>query len=177
MNFAQNYLASAIFEFRRYKSYGDETFNQLSDHQLHWQPTEEDNSIAIIIKHMGGNMLSRWTNFLTEDGEKTWRNRDEEFEAPPKTRQELLALWEKGWNCLFKALESIDETNINGQVTIRDKAHSIPEAINRQIAHYASHVGQILFLGKMIKGKDWQSLSIPKGQSKAFNQKMFGKNS
>jgi len=177
MNFVQSYLDSVKFEFRRYKTYGDKTFAQLTEEQLHSQPSKEDNSIAIIIKHLAGNMLSRWTNFLTEDGEKTWRKRDSEFERPPKSRNDLIELWEKGWNCLFTALDGIDGSNFNTQIKIRDKEHSIPEAINRQLAHYASHVGQIIFLGKMIKGHEWESLSIPKGGSKAFNQKMFGKNS
>lgn len=177
MNFVQSYLDSVKFEFRRYKAYGDKTFAQLTEEQLHRQPSKEDNSIAIIIKHLAGNMLSRWTNFLTEDGEKTWRKRDSEFERPPKSRNDLIELWEKGWNCLFTALDGIDDSNFNTQIKIRDKEHSIPEAINRQLAHYASHVGQIIFLGKMIKGYEWESLSIPKGGSKAFNQKMFGKNS
>lgn len=177
MNFVQSYLDSVKFEFRRYKAYGDKTFAQLTEEQLHRQPSKEDNSIAIIIKHLAGNMLSRWTNFLTEDGEKTWRKRDSEFERPPKSRNDLIELWEKGWNCLFTALDGIDDSNFNTQIKIRDKEHSIPEAINRQLAHYASHVGQIIFLGKMIKGHEWESLSIPKGGSKAFNQKMFGKNS
>lgn len=177
MNFVQSYLDSVKFEFRRYKAYGDKTFAQLTEEQLLRQPSKEDNSIAIIIKHLAGNMLSRWTNFLTEDGEKIWRKRDSEFERPPKSRNDLIELWEKGWNCLFTALDGINDSNFNTQIKIRDKEHSIPEAINRQLAHYASHVGQIIFLGKMIKGHEWESLSIPKGGSKAFNQKMFGKNS
>ena len=122
-------------------------------------------------------MLSRWTNFLLEDGEKTWRNRDLEFESPPQSKEELMALWNKGWDCLFDALEALNETNVFGQIYIRGEAHAIPAAINRQLAHYASHVGQIVFIGKSIKGQDWQSLSIPKGKSQLFNKKMFGKNS
>lgn len=177
MSLAENYIASAKFEFERYKSYGDKVFDQLSDEELFWRPSETDNSIAIIIKHLAGNMLSRWTNFLTQDGEKLWRNRDEEFENPPKTKKELVLLWEKGWNVLFEALNEINDSNFDSLVKIRNVEHTIPEAINRQLAHYSSHVGQIVFLGKMIKKEDWISPTIPKGQSKAFNQKMFGENS
>ncbi len=177
MNFSENYLKSVKFEFQRYKTYGDKTFEQLSQEELFWQPSPSDNSIALIVKHLSGNMLSRWTNFLSEDGEKSWRNRDNEFESPPKTKKEVLDLWEKGWRCLFDALNTIDSSNFDTTIKIRGQEHTITEAINRQLAHYASHVGQIIFLGKMIKKQDWRSLTIPKGQSKNFNQKMFGKNS
>lgn len=177
MSLARNYIASVTFEFERYKGYGDSVLNQLSEEQLFWRPSETDNSIAIIINHLAGNMRSRWTNFLTEDGEKSWRNRDEEFENPPQTKKELLLLWEKGWNVLFEALNEINDSNFATLIKIRNQDHTITEAVNRQLAHYASHVGQIVFLGKMIKKEDWISLTIPKGRSKAFNQKMFGKNS
>ncbi|TMU56018.1 DUF1572 family protein [Flagellimonas algicola] len=174
MNFQENYLKSVRSEFLRYKSLGEKTFDQLSEEEIHWKYADSDNSIAIIVKHIVGNMLSRWTNFLTEDGEKTWRNRDTEFEGPYTSKSEMLDAWEKGWDCLFAALDGIDNTNFNSKVKIRNEDHSIIEAINRQLAHYPSHVGQILFLGKMIKQQDWVSLSIPKGQSEAFNKKMFG---
>ncbi len=177
MGLATDYLNNAKFEFNRYKSLGDQTFLQLAEKDFFWQASEYDNSIAIIIKHMAGNMLSRWTNFLSEDGEKPWRHRDQEFENPPKTKEELLHLWEKGWQCLFDALDTITESNFDHKVTIRGESHSIIEAINRQLAHYASHVGQLLLLGKMIKKQDWAPLSIPKGQSEKFNRQMFGKNS
>jgi hypothetical protein len=177
MIFSESYLESAQLEFERYKTYGDKVFGQLSQEELFWQPSITDNSIAIIIKHVSGNMLSRWTNFLSQDGEKSWRNRDDEFENPPKTKQELLDLWEKGWTCLFDALDSINSSNFDAPIKIRGQQHTIPQAINRQLAHYASHVGQIVFIGKMIKKNDWVSLTIAKGQSKTFNQKMFGKNS
>ena len=174
MNFQENYLKSVRKEFSRYKSMGEKTFDQLTDEEIHWKYVDSDNSIAIIVKHIVGNMLSRWTNFLTEDGEKTWRNRETEFEAPYASKSEMLNAWEKGWNCLFAALDNIDSSNFDSKIKIRNEDHSIVEAVNRQLAHYPSHVGQIVFLGKMIKGADWASLSIPKGQSEAFNKKMFG---
>ncbi|WP_222983774.1 DUF1572 family protein [Flagellimonas meishanensis] len=174
MDFQENYLSNIKFEFQRYKTLGDKTFEQLAENDIHWQYQEMDNSIAIIVKHMVGNMLSRWTNFLTEDGEKPWRNREMEFEGTYATKVDMLTEWEKGWKCLFNALESIDSSNFDTKIRIRDEEHTIVEAINRQLAHYASHVGQIIFLGKMIVGKEWISLSIPKGGSEAFNKKMFG---
>ena len=174
MNFQENYLASVKFEFQRYKKMGDNTFAQLSDADIHWKYAETDNSIAIIVKHMVGNMLSRWTNFLTEDGEKSWRERDMEFEASYTSKSEMITAWEKGWKCLFDALLQIDSTNFQNRITIRGEEHSIVEAMNRQLAHYASHIGQIVFIGRMVKGTDWTSLSIPKGASEAFNKKMFG---
>lgn len=154
---------------------GERTFSQLSEKELQWCPGKEDNSIALIVKHLAGNMLSRWTNFLTEDGEKSWRDRDNEFELPPCTKEEVMATWEKGWHCLFEALASINKENFNDSVKIRGDDHSIMEAVHRQLAHYAAHVGQIVFLGKMIKSDLWVSLSIPKGGSKAFNQEKFRK--
>ena len=174
MNFRENYLESALFEFRRYKTLGDKTFVQLSDEEIHWKHNDSDNSIALIVKHLVGNMLSRWTNFLTEDGEKSWRNRESEFENPVIAKKEMIVSWEKGWQCLFDALNGIDESNFGNQIVIRGEAHTIPQAINRQLAHYANHVGQIVFIGKMIRGQDWISPSIAKGNSQAFNDMMFG---
>lgn len=172
-----NYLQSVQFEFQRYKALGDKTIYQLSEKQLHWQFQETDNSIALIVKHVVGNMLSRWTNFLTEDGEKRWRNRESEFTNPPKSKQEIIAYWKKGWNCLFEALHSIDKSNFDSVIYIRGEAHTIIEALNRQLAHYANHVGQIVLLGKMIKGINWVSLSIPKGESNNFNEAMSNRES
>ncbi|MEM8523493.1 MAG: DUF1572 family protein [Bacteroidota bacterium] len=171
----QNYLTSITKQFQYYKMLGDRTFEQLIEAELFWQPHEESNSIAIIVKHLHGNMLSRWTNFLTEDGEKEWRNRDDEFDDDLKTRDNLLAKWEEGWARLFTALESINEDNFGQLIYIRNMGHTITEAINRQLAHYAYHVGQITFLGKLIKGAAWQSLSIPKGESKTYNAGKFAK--
>lgn len=175
MNFSENYLQSILFEFRRYKTLGDKTFEQLEEKDIHWKYGESDNSIAIIVKHLAGNMLSRWTNFLTEDGEKSWRDRESEFEHPTKSKKEMLLIWEKGWQCLFDALNSVDEENFDSVVKIRNVEHTIIEAVNRQLAHYANHVGQIVLLGKIIRGKHWVSLSIPKGGSKVFNELMFRK--
>lgn len=171
--FSADYLESARKQFQYYKLLGDRTFDQLAEADLFWQYNPESNSIAIIVRHLWGNMLSRWTDFLTSDGEKEWRNRDAEFEASIKTADELREKWEAGWKCLFDALESINPANFDTTVYIRNMGHSIPEAVNRQMAHYAYHVGQIVFIGRMIKGQDWQSLSIPKGQSAAYNEKKF----
>jgi len=154
---------------------GDKTFAQLDKKEIHWRASKNDNSVALIVKHMVGNMLSRWTNFLIEDGEKPWRNRENEFENVYGTKKEMLSAWEKGWQCLFDALEAVNATNFNTIVKIRDEEHTIVQAANRQLAHYASHVGQIVFVGKMIKGSDWVSLSISKGGSVDFNKTMFKK--
>lgn len=169
----QLYLDNTIKQFEYYKALGDRTFAQLKEEDLFWQYNEASNSIGIIVKHLWGNMLSRWTDFLSSDGEKEWRDRDGEFEADIKTAAELKEKWEAGWACLFKALASVNEGNFNDTIYIRNMGHSIPEAINRQLAHYANHVGQIVYIGRMIKGNDWQSLSIPKGASKAYNKDKF----
>lgn len=176
MQFAQNYIESARFEFERYKLLGDKTLEQLSEQDLQWTYGPTDNSIALIVKHMVGNMLSRWTNFLTEDGEKTWRHRDEEFTLPPVTKVETIGLWNKGWDCLFQALDHLSNDNFNVTIKIRNEEHTLVEAINRQLAHYANHVGQIVLIGKMRKGKEWLPLSIPKGGSISFNKEKFGTN-
>ncbi len=171
----ENYLISVKKQFDYYKTLGEKTFNQLSEEELFWQYNPESNSIAIIVNHLSGNMLSRWTDFLTTDGEKKWRKRDLEFESVIKTKQELEQKWEKGWKCLFDALTSINEENINTEIYIRNQNHSIVDAINRQMMHYAYHVGQIVFLGKMIKDNNWNSLSIPKGNSEKYNSEKFSK--
>ena len=173
MGLEVDFIQSSRKEFLRYKTMAEKTFAQLSDKQLLHTYHPEDNSIAQIAKHIIGNMNSRWTNFLTEDGEKSWRQRDTEFEKPYTTKEELLAAWESGWQLVFSALDSINSENFSTPVTIRREPHSIMEAVQRQVAHYASHVGQIVFLGKSIKGDAWESLSIPKGQSEAFNQKYY----
>lgn len=169
----QNYLDSIRKQFHYYKMLGDKTFAVLDEKDFFWQYNEESNSIAVIVKHLWGNMLSRWTDFLTSDGEKEWRNRDSEFEGDLKTKAEVLEKWEAGWNCLFNALDSVIPENFDTVVYIRNMGHSIIEAFNRQLAHYASHIGQIVYIGRMIKGPDWQSLSIPRGESKAYNQEKF----
>lgn len=169
------YLFSVKKQFEYYKSVGEKTFDQLEDDALFWQYNTASNSIAIIVNHLWGNMLSRWTDFLTADGEKSWRERDLEFEDQIKTRVQLLEKWEAGWTCLFEALESVNKNNFNTRIYIRNQEHSIPDAIHRQLAHYAYHIGQIVYIGRMIKNENWTSLSIPKGASKTFNQKKFSK--
>jgi hypothetical protein len=173
MDFVKNYLDSSRFEFGRYKTLGDKTFAQLDESDILWKYQEENNSISQIVKHISGNMLSRWTNFLSEDGEKPWRHRDTEFEEPFTTKTEMIAAWEKGWQCLFDAIASINSDNFNRLVKIRNEEHTIAEAVNRQLAHYANHVGQIVLLGKMIKGDRWVSLSVPKGESEVLNKEKF----
>lgn len=164
------YLQTAIRRLRYYKLLGEKTFEQLTDSDFHYTSNEASNSIAIIIQHLSGNMLSRWSNFLTEDGEKTWRNRDEEFEIHHYSRQQLLELWEKGWQCFLNALTTLTENDLLTTIYIREEPLLVIDAINRQLAHYPYHIGQILYIGKVIKGNNWQSLSIEKGQSDAYNK-------
>ena len=168
-----DYLQSAIKQFEYYKLLGDKTFNQLSEEQLLWKYNEESNSIATIVKHLWGNMLSRWTDFLTSDGEKEWRNRDAEFENNIQSKQELIDKWNQGWQCLFSALNSIIPDDLSKEIYIRNQGHTVTEAINRQLAHYPYHIGQIVFIGKMVCNENWTSLSIPKGNSADFNADKF----
>ena len=170
-----SYLTSVKKQFEYYKSLGDKTFNQLTEEQLFWLSNVDDNSIAIIVKHIAGNMRSRWTNFLTEDGEKEWRNRDDEFINSFTTKEEVIAYWEMGWQCLFNALNTITPENFDSIVYIRNQGHTITEAINRQLCHYSYHIGQIVFLGKLLLGNDWESLSIAKNASKDYNTDKFSK--
>jgi hypothetical protein len=172
MNLATEVLSSCIKRFKEYKALGDKTFVQLSDEQLHLQPNEASNSIAIIIQHMHGNMLSRWTNFLTEDGEKSWRKRDEEFEVQSLSKEQLLTLWEEGWKVCLDTLETLTGDDLLKTITIRSQPLIVIDAINRQMAHYSYHVGQIVYLGRWMKEGEWQSLSIPKGESKAYNEQL-----
>jgi hypothetical protein len=167
------YLESVINQFKYYKMLGEKTFDQLSDDQMFWQYNEESNSIAKIISHLSGNMLSRWTSFMTSDGEKEWRNRDQEFAHNDLTKEELIKRWNAGWDCLFKALAELEEADLNKEVYIRNMGHTVTEAINRQLAHYPYHIGQIVFIGKMLRNNDWTSLSIPKGKSEEYNRKKF----
>lgn len=171
----KNYLNSVLKQFEYYKILGEKTFAQLNEDELFWQFNKESNSIAITVNHLWGNMKSRWTEFLTSDGEKEWRNRDLEFESVIKTKDEMLEKWNDGWRCLFDALNSIDEDNFYSEIFIRNQSHSIIDAVNRQMMHYAYHIGQIVYVGRMIKGNEWQSLSIPKGKSKDFNANKFSK--
>lgn len=170
---SSEYLEGIQKQFAYYKSLGEKTIDQTPEEKLFWQYNNESNSIAIIVKHLWGNMKSRWTDFLTTDGEKEWRQRDAEFENDIASKEDLLNKWNDGWQCLFEALESIDQDNFNQPIYIRNIEHSITEAINRQLAHYSYHIGQIVCIGKMIVGEEWQSLSIPKGKSIAYNQKRF----
>lgn len=160
-----HYLESAKKQFEQYKMLGEKTFTQLSDDKLSWKYNEESNSIATIVKHMWGNMLSRWTDFLTTDGEKEWRKRDAEFENDINTRQELLDKWNEGWNCLYTAIDSLTTNDLDKIIYIRKQPLTVTEAINRQLTHYAYHIGQIVFLGKMLAENGWTSLSIPRRKS------------
>lgn len=175
MNLATEYLASCIKRFREYKSLGEKTFAQLGEEQFHIQPNDASNSIAIIIQHMHGNMLSRWTNFLTEDGEKSWRSRDDEFETTKLSKAALLDMWEEGWSSCLNALSSLKEDDLVKSVTIRSQPLLVIDAVNRQLAHYSYHVGQVVYLGRWMKDGDWKSLSIPKGNSQAYNTEMEAK--
>lgn len=170
-----DFLSSINKQFDYYKSLGEKTFHQIPEDKLFWQYNEESNSIASIVKHMHGNMMSRWTDFLTSDGEKEWRKRDAEFENDIQNKAELISKWNEGWECLFNAIQPLTEADLNKEIYIRNMGHSVVEAINRQLAHYSYHVGQIVFVGKMIADESWNSLSIPKGGSKAYNQEKFSK--
>ncbi len=172
MTLGEAFLDSATKRSSYYKELGDKSFAQLDDAAFHYKPNEVSNSIAVIVRHMAGNMLSRWTNFLTEDGEKEWRDRDTEFEEPATDRAGVIAMWEKGWDCYLGALRDLKEDDLLRTVHIRSEPLTVVDAINRQLAHYPHHVGQIVYLARMIKGDAWQSLSIPKGDSQAFNQGM-----
>lgn len=168
-----DYLESVKKHFNQYKSLGDKTLEQLDEENLFWQYNDQSNSIAVIVQHLWGNMLSRWTNFLTEDGEKEWRERDQEFENVIKTKEELILKWDAGWECLFAAINSLTNEDLNKIIYIRKESLSVVDAVNRQLAHYSYHVGQIVYLGKMQLNDRWISLSIPKGNSKEFNGKMM----
>jgi len=170
-----SYLISIKKQFKYYKNLADQTISQLTFQELQFQPTSESNSINILAKHLAGNMLSRWTNFLTEDGEKQWRNRDQEFIDYFKSKEELITFWNKGWTCLFEALNDLTVNDLDEIIYIRNQGHTVTEAINRQISHYSYHVGQIVFIGKLIKNNKWESLSIPKGKSSGYNDEKFQK--
>lgn len=168
-----DFLSSARKQFAYYKLLGDQTFAQVPDEALFWQYNAESNSMATIVKHLWGNMLSRWTDFLTTDGEKAWRQREAEFDNNIQTRAELLARWEAGWQCLFAALDALTPANWHTTIYIRNQGHSVGEAINRQLAHYPYHVGQLVFIGKMVRDGQWASLSIPRGTSGHYNEQKF----
>jgi hypothetical protein len=177
MSLGTVYLQSVTKRLLSYKELAEKTFAQLEERDFYFQPNQESNSIAVIIQHISGNMLSRFTNFLTEDGEKSWRNRDKEFASDPmfQTSGQLLEHWEKGWACVLNALRSLQEEDLMKNITIRGESLSAVDAINRQLAHYPHHVGQILYIGKMIKNDSWKTLSIARGHSDQFNRGMQGK--
>lgn len=168
-----NYLESVKKQFLYYKMLGEKAIDQLEPDQLFISDKEDTNSIAVIVNHLVGNMLSRWSDFLITDGEKEWRNRDAEFEEVFKDKAELVAHWEKGWKCLFDALNSLQPEQLDEIIYIRNEGHSVLEAINRQLAHYPYHIGQIVFYSKMLKKTEWQSLSIPKNKSENYNADKF----
>lgn len=169
MSLGNEYLSTVIKRLKYYKELGEKTFDQLDEKDLQVLPTSESNSIAIIVQHLTGNMLSRFTNFLTEDGEKEWRQRDDEFEVHNYSKQQIIDLWNKGWDCCFHALESLTENDLLTIIYIRKEPLTVMDAINRQLAHYPYHIGQMVYIGRMIKNRDWKSLSIPKGQSQQYN--------
>jgi len=171
----RDFLGSSKKQFAYYKLLGEKTFGQLSEEKLFFKYNEDSNSIATIVKHLHGNMMSRWTDFLTTDGEKETRKRDEEFEEGFLKKDEVLRLWNEGWTCLFATLDSLTEADLDQTIYIRNQGHSVSEAIIRQLAHYPYHVGQIVFIGKMLAENNWHSLSITKNASTAYNAEKFSK--
>jgi uncharacterized damage-inducible protein DinB len=172
LKFTTSYLTDSLDLFRYYKRLAERAMEQVTDEQLFAALDEESNSIAIVVKHMAGNMRSRWTDFLTSDGEKPDRDRDSEFVDPPATREALFKLWEDGWNRVFGALEPLSDADLGRTVTIRGEAHSVMQAVNRQVAHYAHHVGQIVMLARHFAQGEWQSLSVPRNRSAEFNRRV-----
>jgi len=170
MTIGEEYLKTVITRLKYYKHLGEKTFEQLEEKDFHWLPSSESNSIAVIIQHISGNMLSRWTNFLTEDGEKEWRERDNEFEIHSYSRQQLMDIWNKGWDCLFNTLNALTEADLLKTIYIRKEALTAIDGINRQLAHYPYHIGQIAYVGRMIRNENWKTLSIPKRASQEYNQ-------
>lgn len=169
----ESYLESVEKQFVYYKTLGERAVSQLDDASLHWQYNEESNSIAMIIQHLAGNMLSRFTDFLTTDGEKNWRERDKEFEIALIDRKKLMTIWDKGWACLLETIKGLQIRDLEAIVYIRNEGHTVVEALNRQLAHYAYHIGQIVYLAKMMKNDTWETLSIPRNESMQYNQEKF----
>jgi hypothetical protein len=163
------FLSTAIRRMKYYKDLGEKSFAQLTGEQMHFSSNENSNSIAVIVRHMAGNMLSRWTNFLTEDGEKEWRDRDAEFETHEMNKEAVIVLWEKGWKCFFDTVSALKEDDLLKTIHIRHEPLIVIDAIIRQMAHYPYHVGQIIYIAKMLKNDEWQSLTIPKGGSVQYN--------
>jgi hypothetical protein len=172
LTFTTSYLEDSLSLFRYYKKLAERAMEQVSDEELFVALDGEANSIAVIVKHMAGNMRSRWTDFLVADGEKPDRDRDSEFVDPPATREALLELWEQGWQCLFEALEPLTDADLGRTITIRGEVHSMMQAVNRQLAHYPYHVGQMVLLAKHFACGGWQSLSVPRSGSADFNRRV-----
>jgi hypothetical protein len=168
-------ITNSIRLFQYYKSLGEKAMDQIAAEDLNWAPDEKSNSINVIVKHLHGNMLSRWTDFLTTDGEKPWRNRDSEFDESTDTRQQIIQRWEEGWGCLFNALNTLTPDDLDKTVYVRNMGQTVEDAIIRQLAHYAYHVGQIVYLARFKNKGDWKSLTIPKGESDTFNKERFEK--
>jgi Protein of unknown function (DUF1572) len=166
-----NYISSVKNQFKQYKVLAEKAIDQVPDEKIDWQYNAETNSIAIIVKHLAGNMLSRFTDFYNSDGEKKWRDRDAEFENEKLSRERLKALWDEGWDCLFQVLNGLSTADLSKIVIIRNEEHTVLEAINRQLTHYASHIGQIIFIAKMVLDNQWRTLTIPKNASREFNAK------
>lgn len=175
MNLGNEYLKIVKGRFESVKNLGDKTISQLAEEDIHWKLNEASNSIAIIVKHLSGNMISRWSDFLTTDGEKFSRNRDQEFEDDIASKQEMITIWEKGWNMLLDTLNGLEKQNLLENITIRGEKHTVLEAIERQMAHYAYHVGQIVYIGKQLKDENWETLSIPKGKSEEYLEQKLKK--
>jgi hypothetical protein len=173
LEFTTSYVTDSVAIFRQNKKLAEAALAQVSDEQLQTVIDPESNCLAIIVKHMAGNMRSRWTDFLTSDGEKPDRNRDSEFEEDPATRADLMRLWEEGWSLLFTALEPLTDADLGRTITIRGEAHSVMQAINRQVAHYAYHCGQIVFLAKHLQAGNWKCLSVPRKQSDDFSRRVL----
>lgn len=164
-----NYISSVKNQFKQYKILAEKAIDQVPDEKIYWQYNPETNSIAIIVKHLAGNMLSRFTDFYNSDGEKKWRDRDAEFENEHLSREQLKALWDEGWDCLFQVLNGLCPADLSKVVMIRKEEHTVVEAVNRQLTHYAYHIGQIIFIAKMALDNEWRTLTIPKNASRAFN--------
>ncbi|MEL3957503.1 DUF1572 domain-containing protein [Caldifermentibacillus hisashii] len=173
MNIGNVYLRVVIERFKSVKTLGDKTIEQLSEKDIHWTYNQESNSIAVIVKHLSGNMISRWTDFLTSDGEKENRNRDEEFIDDVSSKSELISVWEKGWDVLIDTLTGLNEDDLLETIKIRGEKHFVLEAIERQIAHYAYHVGQIVYIGKQLRNNEWKTLSIPRGKSEDYRKEIL----
>lgn len=167
------YIKNIKAIFLQYKTLGEKAMNQVEEKRLFWTFNNESNSIAMIVQHISGNMVSRFTNFYEEDGEKPWRNRDREFESIVSTREEMMEVWNKGWSIFLDVVNNLQDLDLERTIYIRNEPHSTLEALNRQLAHYSYHIGQIVFLSKMVSEQKWESLSIPKNKSREFNDQKF----